>query len=162
MHPIYYITVAIAIESSIIDALAIIWLVHNGPLENVFLYAAILLSAISMSVQSAAIWHLDIPGVVTTFMTGNMASIGMSIIGGLRQGFTKKIKSTTVAPAVNKNLEDRITIQLMVLFTYIFSVIFTGWMEFHEAEFLPLLPLLLILCVLVILIRHSKNQPVTE
>lgn len=158
----YYVKLAIAIESSIICVLALIWLMHDGSLENEILYIAVLLSAISMGLQSAAIWHLDIPGVVTTFMTGNITSIGLNTVRGWKQGFKKRIKNKIPGAPVLKNLEDRLELQLLVISIYIFSAIFTGWMQFHEPEFLPLLPLVLILCVLTILMKFIKNQPLKE
>ncbi len=153
---LYNVTIAVGIESIMIGSLTIIWLLHSKPLESTVLYIGILLSAVSMGIQSAAIWHLKIPGVVTTFLTGNITSLATSLTRGLRQGFTKKIKSSNKGVTFPGNLEDRITIQLMVLFMYIFSAIFTGWLEYHNPGFLPLLPLLLILCVFAILVKHLK------
>jgi len=155
----YFVMVATAVESAIIATLAIIWLTHDGPLKNSTLYIAILLSAISMGMQSATIWHLDIPGVVTTFITGNITSIGMSAIKGLRQGFKKDIKTNaSTIPFIVRNPENRIELQLVVLGTYIFAAIFTGWMENFAPRFLPLLPLMLILGVVAILWKHMKKH----
>ena len=154
----YFVMVATVVESAIIATLAIIWLAHDGPLKNSILYIAILLSAISMGIQSVTIWHLDIPGVVTTFITGNITSIGMSAIKGLRRGFKKDIEaSASVIPFI-RNPENRIELQLVVLGTYIFAAIFTGWMENFAPRFLPLLPLVLILGVVAILWKHMKKH----
>lgn len=153
----YYIIIAITIESVLIGTLTIIWLVHAGPLRNSILYIGILLSAISMGIQSATIWHLNIPGVVTTFITGNITSIGMSVVKGLRNGFIKNIREQNKEIPYVRNLKGRIEIQLIVLFTYIFSAIFTGWIEFHGSEFMPLLPFGLIVIVVAITIKQLKK-----
>lgn len=153
----YYITIAVIVESIIIGTLAIIWLAHTGPLKNSILYVGILLSAISMGIQSAAIWHLNIPGVVTTFISGNITSIGMSAVKGLRGGFKKNIKAQNIESLYVKKLKDRIELQLIVLFTYIFSAIFTGWVEYHGSKLMPLLPFVLILLVIAITIKHLRN-----
>ena len=158
----YFVMIAIVVESAIIATLAIIWLAHNGPLENSILYIAILLSAISMGIQSATIWHLDIPGVVTTFITGNITSIGMSTIKGLRRGFKKNVRTSTSMIPFVRNPENRIELQLLVLGTYIFSAIFTGWMENLAPKYLPLLPLVLILGVVAILWKHIKKISLNE
>ena len=159
----YFVMVAMLAESAIIATLAIIWLAHDGqPLKNSILYIAILLSAISMGIQSAAIWHLDIPGVVTTFITGNITSIGMSAVKGLRRGFKKDILTNASVIPFIRNPENRIELQLLVLGTYIFSAIFTGWMENVAPRYLPLLPLVLILCVVAILWKHSKKMALNE
>ena len=155
----YSVKFVIAIESVIIGALAAIWLLHSIPLKNEILYIAILLSAVSMGMQSAAIWHLGIPGIVTTFLTGNITSIALNTVNGWEVGFKKRIKNEIPDnPSVPKNLEDRVKLQVIVFFTYIISAIFTGWIQFHNPEFLPLLPFFLILWVLAILIKYTKNQ----
>lgn len=152
----YYITLSFAVESLIIALLAMIWL-QGRPPDGFLLYLAISLSAIAMGMQSATIRHLNIPGVVTTFITGTMTSIGMSAVKGLRQGFTKTDRSLTDEIPVPKTMEQRIELQVMVFFVYLFSAILTGWIEYHGSKFLPLLPLLLILCVLAIAVVHPRN-----
>ena len=114
-----------------------------------------------MGMQSATIRHLNIPGIVTTFITGTITSIGMSAIKGLRQGFKKGEKFNPEIPEP-KTLEERIELQIMVFCAYIFSAIFTGWIEYHGSKFLPLLPLFFILCVLVIAIKRPKNPHLIE
>ena len=90
---LYNVKLVIAVESFIIGALAIIWLLHAVPLKNEILYIAILLSSVSMGMQSAAIWHLGIPGIATTFLTGNITSIALNTVNGWRVGFKKRIKN---------------------------------------------------------------------
>ena len=82
----------------------------------------------------------------------------MSAIKGLRRGFKKDIEaSASVIPFI-RNPENRIELQLVVLGTYIFAAIFTGWMENFAPRFLPLLPLVLILGVVAILWKHMKKH----
>jgi len=158
----YYITLSLTIESIFIAILAVIWFQQSKALDNNSLYIAILLSAIAMGMQSSTIRHLNIPGVVTTFITGTITSIGMSAIKGLRLGFKKRDKNRNNEIPIPKNLEQRIELQIMVFSVYIFSAIFTGWIEYHGSKFLPLLPLLLILCVLAIAVKRPKNPHLIE
>jgi len=153
----YYITLSVGIECFIIFILALIWFENNTSLPNSVLYISILLSAIAMGIQSATIRHLNIPGVVTTFITGTITSIGMSAVSGLRNGFKKKVKNGLPQLPVTKNLEQRIELQIMVFFAYGLTAVFTGWIEYRGATLLPLLPLILILFVLVICIMRPQN-----
>jgi uncharacterized membrane protein YoaK (UPF0700 family) len=153
----YYITLSVGIECFIIFILALIWFEESTPLQNSTLYTSILLSAVAMGIQSATIRHLNIPGVVTTFITGTITSIGMSAVSGLRNGFKRKVKDGLPQLPVIKNLEQRIELQVMVFFAYGLTAVFTGWIEYHGATLLPVLPLILILSVLVICVMRPQN-----
>ncbi len=153
----YYITFSVGIECFIIFILSLIWFQEGTPLQNSVLYIAILLSAIAMGIQSATIRHLNIPGVVTTFITGTITSIGMSAVSGLRNGFRKNVKNGLPQLVATKNLEQRIELQALVFFAYGLTAVFTGWIEYHGPSLLPVLPLVLILFVLVICIMQPEN-----
>lgn len=153
----YYVTLGVGVECFIIFILALIWFEESTPLQNSTLYISILLSAVAMGLQSATIRHLNIPGVVTTFITGTITSIGMSAVGGLRNGFKKKVKDGLPQLPAIRNLEQRIELQIMVFFAYGLTAVFTGWIEYHGGTFLPVLPLILILFVLVICVMQPQN-----
>ena len=154
-----YITRSIAVEGFIIVVFALLWYRHNQTQDDFSLYISIILSAIAMGLQSAAIRHLHIPGVVTTFITGTITSIGASAAKGLRQGFKQPEKESIEDVPVAKNLEQRIHLQIMVFVAYLLTAVFTGWIENHVAGFLPVLPLLLIIGVLVILLLNRHTIP---
>ncbi len=89
--------------------------------------------------------HLNIPGIVTTFLTGTITSIGMSMVKGVKSGFKKEVKEkiSRIANAQNVRTENEIAGRCFL--SYAVTAVLTGWMEFHSSHFLPLLPLLLIL-----------------
>ncbi len=147
-----HVTLSIAIESIIIAVFSALSFYHAGSISSFLLYISIILSAVAMGMQSATIRHLKIPGIVTTFITGTITSIGMSAVKGSRSGFKKNEKDNLEVPFA-KNLEQRIELQIMVFFAYGVTAVFTGWIEYHGAAFLPVLPLLLIVCVLAIAMR---------
>lgn len=153
----YLITLSVAIETVIIFILALIWFEEIQPPGKSILYISIILSAIAMGMQSATVRHLNIPGVVTTFITGTITSIGMSAVKGVRNGFKKKVKDGLPQLPVTQNLEQRIKLQIAVFLVYVLTAVFTGWLEFRKATLLPLLPLILVLCVLVIVIMRPGN-----
>ena len=153
----YLITLSVLVETVIIFILALIWFEEIQPPGEPILYVSIILSAIAMGMQSATVRHLNIPGVVTTFITGTITSIGMSAVKGVRNGFKKRVKDGLPQLPVTQNLEQRIKLQIAVFLVYVLTAIFTGWLEFRKATLLPLLPLMLVLCVLVIVIMRPGN-----
>jgi uncharacterized membrane protein YoaK (UPF0700 family) len=158
----YYINLSLSIESFIIFLLALIWFEESNPLNSSILYISILLSAVAMGMQSATVRHLNIPGVVTTFITGTITSIGMSAVKGLRNGFKRKVKDGLPQSFAPKRLEHRIELQILVFLAYGLTAVLTGWIEYHGDTLLPVLPLILILFVLLIAIMRPANSHFSE
>lgn len=143
-----YLRLSLAIESIFIAAFSALSFYHAALFSNFTLYISIILSAVAMGMQSATIRHLEIPGIVTTFITGTITSIGISAVKGLRIGLKKRKNSSQIP--VQKNLKQQISLQIIIFFVYGLTAVFTGWIEYHGAAFLPFLPLLLIAGVLII------------
>ena len=157
----YYVTISIAIETLIISILAIIWLREPEVLNTQVLYFSIVLSAIAMGIQSATIWHLKIPGVVTTFLTGTITTIGMSLVDGFKKSFGKKTNMPEFPELpLPKTLEQRIELQVVVFLAYGGTAVLTGWLEYHGSRLLPVFPLALIVMVLLIVTSRSAHQTV--
>ncbi len=158
----HYITLSIAIETMIIFSLVIIWFHEGNSFNNHVLYISIVLSAIAMGIQSVTIWHLNIPGVVTTFLTGTITSIGMSAVTGFKKGFRNKIKGEFPELPLPKNLEQKIGLQIIVFVAYGITAVITGWMEYRGFLLLPLLPLTLIIVVLIIVINRPAHPHILK
>lgn len=158
----HYITLSIAIETLIILMLVFIWFSGEEIINNYLLYTSISLSAIAMGIQSATIKHLNIPGVVTTFITGTITSIAMDAITGFENGFKKKVEDGLPGLKLARNLEQRIELQMIVFFAYGLTAVITGWLEVRHSLFLPLLPFVLIICVLIIVIKRPENPHVHQ
>lgn len=153
----HYITLSVIIETIIIFVLVLIWLKVGVVTNHWILYISIILAGISMGIQSATIRHLNIPGIVTTFLTGTITSIGMGMVKGIKNGFKNKVQRQNSELPMPKTLEQRIELQIIVFCAYAVTAVFTGWMEFHSARFLPLFPLFLIISVLIIVINRPMH-----
>ena len=153
-----YITVSISIETTIVFILVYVWFFEGKVIGDFALYVSIILAGLAMGIQSATIRHLNIPGIITTFLTGTITSIGMSMVKGIKNGFKKKVESANPAVPSPKTLEQRIKLQVIVFIAYAGTVVFTGWMEFHSPKFLPFLPLILIIGVLLIVIKQPSHS----
>lgn len=152
-----YVTLSIAIETVIVFVLVLIWFEEPKVLSNFVLYVSILLAAVAMGIQSVTIWHLNVPGVVTTFLTGTITSIGMSIVNGIRKGFRKKTTKNFSELPIPRNLYQRFELQFIVFFAYGSTAVITGWLEYRGSHLLPLLPLSLIIVVLIIVISRPTH-----
>lgn len=153
----HYVTLSILVETIIIFVLAIIWFKEGVVTNSWELYISITLAGSSMGIQSATVRHLKIPGIITTFLTGTITSIGISTVKGIKNGFKKKIKREYSELPIPKTLEQRVELQIIVLFAYAGTAVLTGWMEFHSSHFLPILPLVLIISVLMIVISRPEH-----
>ena len=153
----YYVTLSTIIETVIIFLLVLIWFEEPQVLSDQVLYASILLAAVAMGIQSATIRHLNIPGVVTTFLTGTITSIGMSTVNGIKKGFRKKITGKYPELPMPRTLYQRIELQVIVFVAYGATAVLTGWLEYRGSLVLPLLPLSLIIIVLLIVISRPKH-----
>ncbi|HSN10073.1 MAG TPA: YoaK family protein [Hanamia sp.] len=154
----HYVTLCMTIETIIIAILVLIWFEESVITNNYVLYISIILSAIAMGIQSATIWHLKIPGVVTTFLTGTITTIGMSTVNGIKKSFGKKLKENEFPGLpIPKTLERRIELQVIIFISYGCTAVLTGWLEYHGSHLLPLLPLTLIIIVLLIVINRPEH-----
>jgi uncharacterized membrane protein YoaK (UPF0700 family) len=79
------VTAALALEGSFLLAFAVGWQVTIGasPPPVVGL-ALIVLSALAMGVQSAAVRRLDVLGIATTYITGTLTSLVIRLVGERR------------------------------------------------------------------------------
>ncbi|HZI68309.1 MAG: YoaK family protein [Ginsengibacter sp.] len=153
----FFISLSTFIEALIIFVLALIWFEQPVITNETVLYVSIILSAIAMGIQSVTVRHLNIPGIVTTYLTGTITSIGMSVVTGIKRGFRQKAKEKKRELPLPKNLEQRIKLQVLVYVAYGLTAVFTGWLEYLKSFLLPMLPLLLILIVLIIVLSRPKH-----
>jgi uncharacterized membrane protein YoaK (UPF0700 family) len=77
------VTAALATEVLLLGILAAVWQLANPVPPDVWLYLLIVLAGIAMGVQSAAIAHLDVSGISTTYVTGTLTSFASRLMGRL-------------------------------------------------------------------------------
>jgi uncharacterized membrane protein YoaK (UPF0700 family) len=74
------VTVALAAELVVLIAFAVGWVPSGAEPEGREVYPLILLPALAMGVQSAAVRRLGIPGVATTYITGTLTGLAEGAI----------------------------------------------------------------------------------
>ncbi|HQX52053.1 MAG TPA: YoaK family protein [Planctomycetaceae bacterium] len=80
------VTLSLILESLLLLAFAAVWYVAQDPLASATTTAAlIVLSALAMGVQSAAVRRLEITGIATTYLTGTLTNLVSLLMGRSRR-----------------------------------------------------------------------------
>jgi uncharacterized membrane protein YoaK (UPF0700 family) len=81
------VTAALGLECVILVAFAAGWLLDGSEPSGLAVYFLIVLSALAMGVQSAAVRRLDVADVSTTYITGTLTSLTARTVRRLRSAF---------------------------------------------------------------------------
>jgi uncharacterized membrane protein YoaK (UPF0700 family) len=148
------ITKTLAIEAVLLAAFALVWYLadpaRNPALENIL----IVLSALAMGLQSAAVLRIGVSGIVTTYISGTWTSFVISLVHKFSQG---KDANTTEPSARSK--QNHLGLQFAVLFIYGLAAAISGLGEVHWPKIAPLLPLLIVIIVVAnaFIHLHASN-----
>jgi len=151
------VTRAIFLEGVILGIFAVTW--HFPGIAR-SVYALIALSAVAMGMQSAAIRHLNVPGVATTYITGTLTSFMAGFVGwlgsvDLLSSSSKSASNTAVpaSPAAQKKHGARL--QAAVFFIYGLAAVASGIIQVRWPSFVTLSPLV---AVALVVINASLRQ----
>ena len=78
------VTWALALESVLLAAFALMWSLAGDERGAAAVYALIMVSALAMGIQSAGAQRLGIPGIMTTYITGTLTSLMVGLVTWLR------------------------------------------------------------------------------
>ena len=78
------VTRALALEGSLLAIFALIWGLTDSARGEVIVDGLIALSGLAMGIQSAAVQHLGVPGVMTTYITGTLTSLVAGLVSRVR------------------------------------------------------------------------------
>jgi uncharacterized membrane protein YoaK (UPF0700 family) len=87
------VTAALAVELVLLTAFAVGWFHSGAELEGREVYPLILVPALAMGVQSAAVRRLGIPGVATTYITGTLTGLAERAIERLRPAVANAVSN---------------------------------------------------------------------
>ena len=153
------VTKAVLLEGVILVAFTIAW--HLGVRAGATLYVLIILSALAMGLQSAAIRHLKVPGIATTYITGTLTSLVAeftSWLYGLRT-------SPIAAGLRGQSAEGDVTthrhgapLQALVLLVYVLAALLSAFLQARHSRLVTLSPLMAVALVAVNAIaRHRRT-----
>jgi uncharacterized membrane protein YoaK (UPF0700 family) len=88
------VTAALGLECVILVTFAAGWLLDGSEPSGVAVYPLIVLSALAMGVQSAAVRRLQVAGVSTTYITGTLTSLTARMVRQLRSASPERFTLT--------------------------------------------------------------------
>ncbi|HZA56263.1 MAG TPA: YoaK family protein [Candidatus Udaeobacter sp.] len=159
------ITAALALETALIAIFAATYYLTGTGGGAGITNLLIVLLALAMGTQSAAVRRLGVPGIATTYITGTLTSLMVDLLGWLR---SIAAPLPTPKPAERGSVgrrstsmpwEQRVGLLAGVVSLYCLGALAGGILEEHSsrlAGFLPLAALLLV--VLNALIRHYSSS----
>jgi len=142
------ITQVILLEAGLILIYAAWWL-HVAPEQHVaFVYPYIALLGLAMGLQGAAAFHLGIPGVVTTVVTGTLTS--------LFTGLTKIASGGAESSPDKPVAQQPLLLQAIVVVTYCGGAATSGLLMLHARPWAGFFPAMIILIVILTRVVRPK------
>ncbi|PYX80655.1 MAG: hypothetical protein DMG70_22680 [Acidobacteria bacterium] len=132
---------AVALEWIILALFTLTWHLAGRARAGEPLYPLIALSAVAMGIQSAAIRHLRVPGIATTYITGTLTSMVSGFVGWLQ---AKIVPSSTDnftqprTPSAEQKHGPRL--QAAVLGIYILAAVASGFLQARGSRLVALSP----------------------
>jgi len=122
------------------------------------------LSGLAMGIQAAAVRHVRVPGVATTYITGTLTSLMADLVGWLRSMSASSSRATpadagTVDASPRVNWEERVGLLSAVFLVYGLGALVGGILLSRSSTLATLLPLVAVALVVVngsVRYRHSK------
>jgi uncharacterized membrane protein YoaK (UPF0700 family) len=132
-------------EAVVLTLFTITWHVPALARNPISKPALIVLSAIAMGIQSAAVRKLKLPGIVTTFITGTITSL----VSGLVSRIQLRAVPVAPAPSTESGWERHVSLQAGVIFVYGLAAAISALLQTHVPSLVAISPLIAIGLVLL-------------
>ena len=156
------VTAALAFETILLAIFAASFTLFES-VRGGMIYLLIILSALAMGVQSAAVRRLGVPGIATTYITGTLTSLMVDLLGWLRLIAARLPVSKTAERSEVKRIpwDQRVGILAGVVTLYCLGALIGGVLQLYSASLAPLFPLGAVMLVVVnAVIRQRHRQRV--
>lgn len=131
-------TIAFLLEALFLATFLVLWLATSESRRPPAVYALIVLSAFGMGLQSAIVRHLDGPGIATTFLTGTLTGMVMSLV------HRSEMPRETQMP-LSHTLR-----QVYVVVAYVGGAVLAGFALSHEYRAIVAVPLAAVLVTVAV------------
>lgn len=158
------VTWAIGVEFAILVLFTIGWHLPGDTHKGGALFLLITLSAIAMGIQSAAIRHLRVPGIATTYITGTLTSMIAGFVVWLHRVNILPVPAdavqTDIGPGASAaERKHGARLQAAVFSVYLLAAVASGFLQSRRSRFVALSPLLAVAFVVVnALLRHRRED----
>ena len=147
------VTAALGLECVILAAFAAAWLLDGSEPSRVVVYPLIVLSALAMGVQSAAVRRLQVADVSTTYITGTLTSLTVRTVRWLRQSSPERAEDRfTLAEPSERGLPRTADVWL----AYGVGAVVGGAAELLWQPGALLLPVAAVGAVVVLMAAHHR------
>ncbi len=161
------VTWAIAVEWVILAFFTLTWHWPGATPTGVTLFILIALSAVAMGIQSAAIRHLKVPGIATTYITGTLTSMVAGFVVWLHRVNilpppADAVETDVASAASPAERKHGARLQAAVFSVYLAAAVASGFLQVRHSPLVTLSPLLAVAFVVVnAWIRHRRERPPT-
>jgi len=160
------VTHALAFEGLLLGVFAAVWHITQTSRTPAITNILIVLSGLAMGIQSAAVRHLGVPGVATTYITGTLTSLVADFVVWYRSMSASSSLATlgdqtTVVPSLGETREARVGLLAAVFLVYALGALVGGILQSRSPTLTTLLPLVAVAVVVVngsVRYRHSGNR----
>jgi uncharacterized membrane protein YoaK (UPF0700 family) len=155
------VTRAMWMEGIILAVFGVTW--HLGARNGAILYALITLSALAMGIQSAAIRHLKVPGVATTYITGTLTSMVAEFTTRLYRWRISPLAADPTGQSVVLDVPQAsrhhgARLQALVVLVYILAAVVSAFLQSRHSRLVTLSPLIAVgLVALNASLRHPRK-----
>ncbi len=148
------VTGALALEGVVLGIFTATWhLTGTAPSAGV-VHVLIVLSGLAMGIQAAAVRHLGVPGIATTYITGTLTSLVVDFVGWLHSPTVPSSQRTSAgktavdaSPAAN--WEHRVGLLAAVFLVYGLGALAGGILQARSSPLVTLSPLVAVAFVVV-------------
>ena len=159
------VTAALALETVILGIFAATSSLFGSTRAGV-IYMLIILSALAMGIQSAAVRRLGVPGIATTYITGTLTSLMVDLLGWLRSIAahlpTSKTERSSVVRPPSMPWEQRVGLLAGVISLYCLGALAGGILQVYSSPLAALLPLATMMLVVVNAVVRQRRQQLTK
>jgi uncharacterized membrane protein YoaK (UPF0700 family) len=158
------VTHALAFEGLLLGVFTAVWYITQTARTTGVTNILIVLSSLAMGTQAAAVRHLGVPGVATTYITGTLTSLVADRVGWLHSMSSSSSRATPadrakVDASPGANWEERVGLLAAVFLVYGLGAFVGGILQSRSSTLVTLLPLVAVAVVVVnasVRCRHSK------
>ena len=144
------VTRALAVEALVLALFAVDFRLTGAARALPELHGLIILSAIAMGIQSAAVRRLDVPGIATTYMTGTLTSAVTGLVASsLAAGDPARPDGGARTGGFALRWGRAVRLQLLSLVVYGLGATIGGLGQHRWPAVVPIVPLAIVLAVVV-------------
>ncbi|MGH9197360.1 MAG: YoaK family protein, partial [Acidimicrobiia bacterium] len=156
------VTQALVLEAVLLGIFSVTWHLSGTARDASAVHLMILLSAIAMGIQAAAVRHLGVPGIATTYITGTLTSLVVDLVGWVRSAFAPRSPRTAagakIVDAPSTQWEGRVGLLAGVFFMYAFGAMAGAIMQAGSSSFATLPPLAAVALVVLNASLRYRNR----